>query len=81
MAEYLMSVDEFVEFIEPELEYQVDQMILSAPDLEMRLAMMKHREKILRECRQATLIANLRHRLGEAEARLRPTLVHDRDGP
>jgi hypothetical protein len=81
MAEYLMSVDEFVEFIEPELEYQVDQLILSVPHVEMRLAMVAHREKILHEYRQATLIQNLRHRLAEAEARLRPTLVHDKDRP
>jgi hypothetical protein len=75
MAAYRRSVDETMELLEPELEHQVDQMILSEPDLEVRLAMMANRDKILHEYRQATLTANLRHRLAEAEARLRPTLV------
>jgi hypothetical protein len=75
MAAHRRSIDESMELLEPELEHQVDQMILSAPDPDTRLAMMANRERILREYRQATLIANLRYRLAEAEARLRPTLV------
>jgi hypothetical protein len=70
-----LTIDEFMTVIEPELEYQLDQAILGVSDAPMRLAMVANREKILREYRNAVLIANLRHRLAEAEARLRPTLV------
>jgi hypothetical protein len=79
VALHCRSIDESMELLEPELEHQVDQMILRVPDLEMRAALLAQRERILREFRQKTLIANLRYRLAEAEARLRPTLVQGGD--
>jgi hypothetical protein len=69
-----LTVSEFVELIRPEIERQVDEMILSQPTSERPL-LLKHRELLIRECSRSTEIANLRHRLAEAEARLRPRLV------
>jgi hypothetical protein len=79
VALHCRSIDESMELLEPELEHQVNQMILRVPDLEMRAALLAQRERILREFRQKTLIANLHYRLAEAEARLRPTLVQGGD--
>jgi hypothetical protein len=36
MAAHRRSIDESMELLEPELEHQVDQMILSAPDPDTR---------------------------------------------
>ena len=74
---YEMTVNEFVEAIRPELEHQVDQMILQEPDLQDRLLLMRHRDKIVRAYATQVRIANLEHRLAEADARLRPRLVEN----
>lgn len=49
-------------------------MILAQPP-EDRLVLMQHRERILREYTTATRMANLEHRLAEAEERWRLRLV------
>jgi hypothetical protein len=69
-----LTADEFMIAIRPELERQVDEMILSQPPHERRL-LMRHREILIREYARSTELVNLRHRLAEAEARLRPRLV------
>ena len=71
-----LSVDEFLQAIRPELEYQVDQMICAQP-LADRLVLMRHREQILERVITMNRIRNLEYRLAEAEARLRPRLVHE----
>jgi hypothetical protein len=60
--------------IQPELEREVDEMILAQPAHERPL-LMKHRETLIRELARTTEIANLRHRLAQAEERLKPRLV------
>jgi hypothetical protein len=75
MTEKALSIDQFMDVIEPQLAQQVDEMILRQPDQDMRLMLMRGREKILREYRNATLIANLRARIAELEARLKPRAV------
>jgi hypothetical protein len=72
-----MTVDEFMVEIGPELAQQVDTMILAQAELQDRLLLMRHRERILREYTRATELANLRYRLAQAEERQRPHLVHD----
>jgi hypothetical protein len=77
-TQYPLTIDEFLEAVRPELEYQVDQMICAQP-LPDRLVLMRHREQILERVIIVNKIANLEHRLAEAEARLRPRLVYDED--
>jgi hypothetical protein len=74
MTERSLSHDDFMDLIQPELERQVDEVILAAPPQE-RAALMLRREQILRALTHATEVANLRHRLAQAEARLRPRLA------
>jgi hypothetical protein len=76
MTERPLSHDEFMGLIAPELERHVDEAILSTPP-ETRPALMLRREQILRELTHATEVANLRHRLAQAEARLRPRLMSE----
>jgi hypothetical protein len=63
--------------IRPVLEHQVDTMILAQAELEDRLMLMRHRDRIIDKLADLTAIANLRHRLAQAEERQRPQLVHD----
>jgi hypothetical protein len=76
MTDKALTIDQFVAAIEDDLAHEVDQMILRAPDQDIRLILMRNREKILREYRTHTLIANLRARNAELEARLQPRLVN-----
>ena len=71
---YDLTVDEFMDQIRPELERQIDEMILAQPASERPL-LIRHRETLIREYARTTEVANLRHRLREAEERLRPKLV------
>jgi hypothetical protein len=59
---------------EPQLEEQVDEFIAAQPIGE-RPAMIRQRGSLLGQLITATKIANLKYRLAEAEARLRPRLV------
>jgi hypothetical protein len=64
-----LTIDEFMVVVRPELEHQLDQMILAQP-ADDRPFLMRNRERMLRELVHVTEIANLRHRLEQAEARL-----------
>jgi hypothetical protein len=70
-----LSINDFMELIEPELERQVDEKILTEPDAEARMMMLRHRGRILDKVRDVTRIANLQARNAELEDRLRPRLV------
>jgi hypothetical protein len=72
-----MTVDEFMTEIRPELAHQVDTMILAQAELQDRLLLMRHRDRIIDKLTDLTAIANLRYRLAQAEERQRPHLVHD----
>jgi hypothetical protein len=72
---YDLTVDEFVEAIRPTVERDVDEQILAEPDPEGRRVMARHRSVLIDKMLDAIRIANLEHRLAEAEARLRPRLL------
>ena len=74
MNEQALTLDQFMEAIRPELEREVDEMILVQP-AHARALLMARREQILREYTGAVRIANLEHRNRELEAPLPPRLV------
>ena len=74
MSEQPLTLAEFLVAIRPHLERQVDAMISEA-DLEDRPFLTARRAQIMSEVTHATEAMNLRYRLREAEARLRPRLV------
>jgi hypothetical protein len=76
MTEQALTLDQFLEAIRPELERQVDEMVLAQP-LPERMLLMARREQILREYTAAVRIAKLEHHNRELEARLRPRLVEE----
>jgi hypothetical protein len=76
MTERALSLNEFMDAVRPTLEAQVDEWILEQSPADRRLLMLQ-RERIVRELVRTTEIVNLRHRLAEAEARLKPRLVED----
>jgi hypothetical protein len=76
LTEQPLSLDEFLAAIQPELEREVDEMILAQP-AHARALLMARREQILREYTAAVRIANLERRNRELEARLRPRLVEE----
>ena len=61
----------------PEVERNVYEQIMACDDPAGRRMLMRHRGLILSKMLDAIKIANLEHRLAEAEARLRPRLVED----
>jgi hypothetical protein len=71
-----LSVEEFVDLMLPEIERQVDELIESQADPVDREILRRHRARLVHESVQATRIANYKHRLACAEARLRPALAH-----
>ena len=75
MSERALSLDEFLEAIRPEVERNVDEQILAEPDPEGRRLMMKCRSMIVGKMLDLIRIENLKRRLAETEARLRPRLV------
>jgi hypothetical protein len=77
MTEYVMTIAEFMEEIRPELEHQVDEMIAAEAAPNVRQMMLRHREEIIARVVDKTEIANLRHRLAEAEAQLAPRRPSD----
>jgi hypothetical protein len=75
MTTYDHTVDEFVELIRPEIEADVDQQIAAEADPELRAALVKYRSVLVSKSLDHVRITNLRLRLAEAEARLKPRLV------
>jgi hypothetical protein len=75
MSEKPLSLEDWIVAIRPELERQVDEWIVSAPDWDMRMAMLKRRKWLVDKLADITLIANLKRRNAELEERLRPKLV------
>jgi hypothetical protein len=71
----MMDIDEFVETIRPEVEADVDRQIAAEPDPDLRRMLARHRGVLIGKALDATRIANLKYRLAEVEARLRPRLV------
>ena len=69
-----LSVDDFMILIIPCLEEQVDEMIAAQPIIE-RPNLMRQRKQLVGQLFTATKIANLKCRLAQAEARLKPRLV------
>ena len=69
--EHVLSVEEFVDLIRPEIERQIDEWLL-AQDPEDRPFLMRARARLIHEAVQATRIVNYKHRLEQAEAKLRP---------
>ena len=69
--QFTMTVDEFMEMIEPELERQVDEWI-DSQEPEYRPLLRRKRSMLLHHSRTQTRIANLEHRLRCAEASSRP---------
>ena len=64
------TIDELVEdLIRPAVERQVDQMIAEETDPEWRRALLHERKRIVDKLIDRNVIANLEHRLAEAEAR------------
>jgi hypothetical protein len=76
MTEQALTLDKSMDAIKPELEREVDEMILAQP-AHARALLMARREQILREYTAAVRIANLERRNRELEARLRPRLVEE----
>jgi hypothetical protein len=77
MTESSLSVPEFMAAIRPELERQVDEMILAQPEHEQKL-LRKYRSVLIRQAMLATEAANWRRRAELAEEqlqRLQPRLV------
>jgi hypothetical protein len=74
MPNGIKTIDQFIQDIRPFLEEQVDKMILRESPTD-RLALMQHRDAILRTYAEAVRRKNLERRLTEAETRFRPRLV------
>jgi hypothetical protein len=72
---YDRTVDEFVELIRPEIEADVDRQIAAEADPATRAMLMRHRGILVSKSLDHVRIANLKLRLAETEARLRPRLV------
>ena len=67
----------FIEQLRPEIERQVDELIEAQPDSNLRQAMIRQRQEIIERIVDKAEIANLHHRLAEAEAQLAPRTPAD----
>jgi hypothetical protein len=77
MPEKPLSLEEWIVAIRPELERQVDEWIVAAPDWDMRNAMLQRRKWLVDKLADITMIENLKRRNAELEERLRPRLVSE----
>ena len=72
-----MDIDEFVAAIRPTVEHDIDAQIAAEPDPEFRRTLKRYRSVIISKQLDVIKIENLRRKLDEAEARLRPHLVEN----
>jgi hypothetical protein len=77
MTEQALTLDEFMVAIRPTIEADIDAQIAAEPDPEGRALLRRYRSVLIGKALDANRIANLEHRLAEAEARLKPRLVEE----